>query len=86
MIGQDKTDWRTWLVDPMIPKGERGETRPLSVAFPKAMLARIDKVARETHNNRSDAIRHLLRWALDAYDRSREAERQGEDPKRGNAA
>lgn len=61
------TNWRNWLVQPIVPKGE-GEVKPLSIAFPKALLARIDKVAKETNNNRSDTIRHLLRWALDAYD------------------
>lgn len=60
-------NWRNWLVQPIVPKGE-GEVKPLSIAFPKALLTRIDRVAKETNNNRSDTIRHLLRWALDAYD------------------
>ena len=68
-------DWRHWMVDPIIPPGERGETRPLSIAFPKAMLQRIDKIAKDTHNNRSDTIRYLLRWALEAYEKSRAAEK-----------
>ena len=75
----DLADWRKWLVDPIVPKGEEGDTRPLSVAFPAKMLARIDKIAKETHNNRSDTIRHLLRWSLDAYDKARDAERVGVD-------
>lgn len=62
---------------PIIPKGEHGDTRPLSIAFPRSMIAKIDKVARETRNNRSDAIRHLLRWAIEAYEKSREAESKG---------
>lgn len=75
-------DWRRWLLAPIIPKGEHGDTRPLSVAFPKSLLTRIDKVARETRNNRSDAIRHLLRWALDAYEKSREQEAAASDDQR----
>lgn len=54
-------------MQPIVPKGE-GEVKPLSIAFPKSLLTRIDKVAKETNNNRSDTIRHLLRWALDAYE------------------
>jgi Arc/MetJ-type ribon-helix-helix transcriptional regulator len=73
-------DWRKWLVDPIIPQGEKGDTRPLSVAFPKAMLQRIDRIAKATGNNRSDAIRHLLRWALDTYEKAREDERRANDP------
>lgn len=70
-------------MDPIVPKGEEGDTRPLSVAFPRSMLARIDKIAKATSNNRSDTIRHLLRWALDAYDKARAAE-QEETPKKAS--
>ena len=55
-------------MQPIVPKGEGG-VKPLSIAFPKQLLVRIDRVAKETNNNRSDTIRHLLRWALDAYDK-----------------
>jgi metal-responsive CopG/Arc/MetJ family transcriptional regulator len=55
-------------VQPIVPKGE-GNVKPLSIAFSKALIARIDKVSRETNNSRADTIRHLLRWALDAYDK-----------------
>lgn len=66
----------------IIPKGEHSEARPLSVSFPKSLLTRIDKVARETRNNRSDTIRHLLRWALSAYEKSREQEAEQGDHQR----
>lgn len=67
------SDWRRYLLQPIVPKGEGG-VKPLSIAFPKALLTRIDKVSKETNNSRSDTIRHLLRWALDAYDKGRSAE------------
>ena len=69
------SDWRAQLVDPIIPHGEEGSTKPLSIAFPATMLARIDKIKRATHNSRSAVIKHLLRWALDAYDKLRDEEK-----------
>jgi hypothetical protein len=67
------SEWRRWLLDPVVPEGE-GDAKPLSIAYPEKMLERIDKVAHETHNSRSETIRHLLRWALNAYDKGRAAE------------
>ncbi len=57
-------------MDPIIPKGE-GPGKPLSFRVPEAMLKRIDKVAKETRNSRSETVLHLLRWAVDAYEKSR---------------
>lgn len=68
-------DWRKQLVDPIIPHGEEGNTKPLSIAFPAAMLTRIDRIKKATNNSRSAVIKHLLRWALDAYDKLREEEK-----------
>jgi Arc/MetJ-type ribon-helix-helix transcriptional regulator len=70
-------DWRKWLVDPIVPKGEEGDTRPLSIAFPREMLTRIDRIKKATNNSRSAVIKYLLRWALDAYDKLREDEKNG---------
>lgn len=68
-------DWRKQLVDPIIPHGTEGHTKPLSIAFPEDMLARIDRIKKATNNSRSAVIKHLLRWALDAYDKLREEEK-----------
>jgi hypothetical protein len=55
-------------VQPIVPEGRRRRESPSPLRSRKALLARIDRVAKETNNSRSDTIRHLLRWALDAYD------------------
>lgn len=67
-------------MDPIVPRGEEGDTTPLSIAFPRSMLARIDKIKKATNNSRSAVIKHLLRWALDAYDKLREDEKNGVAP------
>lgn len=82
-------DWRKQLVDPIIPHGEEGSTKPLSIAFPTSMLARIDRIKKQTNNSRSAVIKHLLRWALDAYDKLREEEKMkanGDDKAHHDAA
>lgn len=60
-------DWRKHLVEKVVPEGE-GIGHPLSVRYPEKLLARIDACAEETGNSRTDAILHLLRWALDRYE------------------
>lgn len=60
---------------PLIPVGE-GKGKPLSMRVPEQVLKRIDKVAHETQNSRTDAILHLLRWALDKYGAERAAEEE----------
>ena len=75
------TEWRRWLVEPVIPEGE-GPGKPLSLRVPEQLLKRIDVVAKETRNSRTDAVLHLLRWALSKYESEREAERA----RRGDAA
>lgn len=61
---------------PMVPKSE-GPARPIPVRLTEPMLDRIDAVAKATGNERSETIRHLLRWALDEYDAQRAAEKAG---------
>lgn len=63
-------------MNPIIPTGE-GKGSPLSFRVPKLLLKRIDAIASATKNSRSEAVLHLLRWACDAYEKSRAAE--GED-------
>lgn len=64
-------------MDPVIPVGE-GHGKPLSIRFPLALLKRIDAAAKATGNNRTETILHLLRWALDEYERQRANERARE--------
>lgn len=78
------SDWRRWLLNPVVPEGE-GEAKPLSIAFPEKMIERIDRIAKETGNSRSDTVRHLLRWAMDAYDKGNEQE-AALTPKKGKRA
>lgn len=54
-------------MSPIIPRG-KVKSRTLSFAFEKDMLSRIDRAAKETGNTRTDTIRHLIRFALNAYD------------------
>lgn len=61
---------------PIVPAGE-GPGVPLSVRYPKALLARVDACADATGNSRTDTIMHLLRWALDDYE-----SKKNEKPKR----
>lgn len=61
------------LVSPVVPEGE-GVGYPLSMRYPKGLLKRIDKVAKETGNTRTDTILHMLRWALAEVDRQRAEE------------
>lgn len=49
----------------------------MSLRVPKKLTERIDAVAKATGNPRTETLLHLVRWALDEYDRQRaeEAER-----------
>ncbi len=71
---ESETNWRQVLVKPVIPPGE-GPTRPLSIRFPDALLKRVDAAAKTSGNDRSTTVLHLVRWALDEYDRQRAAEK-----------
>jgi metal-responsive CopG/Arc/MetJ family transcriptional regulator len=42
--------------------------------YPKLLLQRVDAVAKETGNPRTETILHLIRWALDEYDKERSEE------------
>lgn len=55
--------------DEVVPEGEGPLSEAVSVRLPKKLLERVEKCAKETENNRSDAILHLLRWALGAYEK-----------------
>jgi metal-responsive CopG/Arc/MetJ family transcriptional regulator len=42
--------------------------------FPEKLLVRIDKCAKATGNSRTDTVLHLIRWALEEYEKERGAE------------
>jgi hypothetical protein len=56
------------LENAVVPEGEGPLSDAVTVRLPKKMLERIERAAKETENNRSDTILHLLRWALAAYE------------------
>lgn len=55
---------------PVVPEGE-GPTQPLSIRFPKRLIERLDEVAKTTGNDRSTVVLHMVRWALEEFDRQR---------------
>lgn len=66
-------------MDPVVPESE-GPGVPLSMRYPKALLARVDACAKATGHNRTDTIMHLLRWALAQFEKGQADEG---DPKKG---
>ena len=71
-------------MNPIFPPGDDSRaSRPLAIRFPAELIRRIDQVARETHNTRSAIVLHAVRWALDEYQRQRDAEDARQ--KRGSA-
>lgn len=63
------TPWREAM---LIPQGfgDREES-PRSVRWPKELTKRIEKVGEETQHDFSMTVFHLVKWALDEYDRQR---------------
>lgn len=60
---------------PVIPPSEGKLGDPIQIRFSTTIMARLDAVATETGHDRTDLIRHLVRWALDEHDAQRTAER-----------
>jgi metal-responsive CopG/Arc/MetJ family transcriptional regulator len=60
-------------MNPVVPEGE-GVASPLSLRIPEKLVKRVDAVAKATGNSRTETILHLMRWALDEYDRQRAAD------------
>lgn len=52
----------------VVPSGEGLAGEAITVRLPKKLLERVERCAKETSNNRTDTIQHLLRWALNAYE------------------
>lgn len=79
MAVKRRTHWRDAM---LIPQGwgER-EDKPRSTRWPKGLMSRVEKVAKESGHDYTTALFHLLKWALDEYDAQREAERGGSRPK-----
>lgn len=55
----------------VVPEGEGPLSQAITVRLPKKLLERIEKCAKETANNRSDTILHLLRWGVSAYEKGK---------------
>ena len=60
---------------PVVPESE-GPSEPLSIRFPVGLKRRVDAVAEETGNDRTNTILHLIRWALDEYERQQLEEKR----------
>ncbi len=61
--------WRNQLVNRIVPEGEGKPSDPVSLRIPEKLLKRLDACASATGNARYETILHLLRWALDEYER-----------------
>lgn len=55
--------------------GDR-EDKTRSYRWPRRIIERVDKIARETMNEPSDALFYLVEWACDEYEMQREKERK----------
>lgn len=56
--------------NPIVPQGEGPSAGPISLRVPKGLMKRIEKIAADTRNSRSEAMIKLLRYACDLYDKS----------------
>jgi hypothetical protein len=54
----------------MVPSGSGGRKQQVAFRVPQDMLKRIDRVAKKTHNTRTAAVLHLLRFALEVHEKS----------------
>lgn len=75
MAPQRRTHWRAAM---LIPQGwgER-EDKPRSTRWPRALMQRVERVAKESGHDYTTALFHLLKWALDEYDAQRAGEKRG---------
>lgn len=71
-MSRNRITWRNAMLIP-VGWGER-EDKPRSTRWPKKLMSRVEKVARETGHDYTTAMFHLLLWALDEYDRQRAEE------------
>lgn len=51
----------------IVPMGE-GRAKPLSIAIPREMVQRIDRIREELGLTRSKVVRRLLRFSLNDYE------------------
>lgn len=65
---ESRRHWRSALVSPVVPPSE-GPSSVLSVRVPQRLRERIEAVAEATGHDKTTTVLHLLRWALDEYDR-----------------
>ena len=73
IVKRSVTSWQE-AFRKMVPKGfSNRETSPRSMRWPSDIAERVEKVAKETHQDFSTATFYLLQWALDTRD-AQEAE------------
>lgn len=78
----ERTSETSWREAILIPTGfgER-ESAPRQMKWPKDMAKRVQSIADEHQQEFTSTTLHLLKWALDEYDRQRAEEKKKE--KRG---
>jgi metal-responsive CopG/Arc/MetJ family transcriptional regulator len=59
----------------VVPEGEGPSSEAITLRLPKKRLERLERCAKETQNNRTDTIQHLLRWGLNQYEGRSENEK-----------
>lgn len=55
--------------------GDR-ENKTRSYRWPKRLIERVDRIAKETMNDPTEALFHLVQWACEEYDHQRESEQK----------
>lgn len=48
----------------VVPVGRSGPKRQVTIRYPLDLLDRIDRIAQQTHNSRSEVLLRLLTYAL----------------------
>lgn len=70
---------------PVVPEGEGETTVQIGVRTPEKLLERIDRCAKETGNDRTATVLHLLRWALSQYEKERAEEAEASSKKKAKS-
>lgn len=62
-------------VSRIVPVKNEGELTQVGFRLPTSLVERIDKVAKETGNSRTEVVTHLLAWALGEYEAEKKTKR-----------
>lgn len=55
------------LPEDVVPEGEGPLSEAITLRIPQRLLKDIEQIAKETANDRSKTMLHLMRWARDEY-------------------